>query len=436
MVVVLSAPDRALVSRLTRLGKPAPQIFYWANGSLDLVTLRYWVEQAGEVVIADEIAEAVRPHVPGPVRLLSEVIRRPAPPPMPGREGPVLFFPTNDTIAKMFAPVALHLSSFAFATPVKWREEGAATTLRQLGFESIENHGHLLDQVNPSVVAFGNDWSSEEQDLIKAARQRGIPTTCLQEGCLDWGDAFARMEWVDYPMIQGAATLRYLHRTSCFATGNPRFDSLRPLPLPEQPRVMINCNFTYNVHEDARARWMSDAIGACRDAGVQFFISQHPRDVTEFPGLPVLRSGAAVVHAHLADCSLLITRFSTIVYEALLLGRPVIYYNPHGERMTTFNEDAAGGLLKAYDRAQLDRALAEGLAGTAEGAALRARFLAEHCGMSDSRAAERCAAALHTVACAGQLSDDVRRPSRNLFAPAGRAFSKLKHAILRNNSDV
>jgi hypothetical protein len=348
--------------------------------------------------------------------------------------GPVLLFPTNDTIAKMFLSVSRHLHQCCYATPVRWREEGAAALLASLSVPYVENHPNLMDEINPSVVVFGNDWSSEEIEVIEEARRRGVPTVCIQEGCLDWGDSYRRMEWSDFPFVQGPLTLKYLHRDSYFITGNPRFDDISKLPLPEPPTVMINCNFTYGIHEDARDQWIKDVVAACKTLGLDFFISQHPRDKASLPGLPVRGSNATVVHQQIAECSLLITRFSTLVYEAMLMGRPVIYYNPHGEKMATFNEDSSGGLYKVHESAMLPTAIHSALDRIELEEPLRETFLNLHCGSHDHLAAKRCAVALEVVSRTGVVASDSvihRRAMQrgNILTPVKRQIGRISNAI-------
>ena len=448
---VLNAPIMPMVSELAHLSSLSPKVVYWANGSVDPVGLRYWSARAAKVVVEDSIGEEVRKSLDGDPMLLSEFgigmgarirsrLAELAVSHGITRQGvnkasrPVLFFPTNDTIAKMFLPVSKRLDQCFYATPVRWREEGAAALLSSLSVPYMENHADLIDEITPSVIVFGNDWSGEEIEVMAKARRRGIPTVCIQEGCLDWGDSYRRMEWSDFPFVQGPLTLQYLHRDSCFLTGNPRFDDVRRVPLPEPPTVMINCNFTYDIHEDARDQWIKDVVAACKTLGLDFFISQHPRDKAFLPGLPVRGSNATVVHQQIAECSLLITRFSTLVYEAMLMGRPVIYYNPHGERMATFNEDSSGGLYKVHESAMLPTAIHSALDRVELEEPLRETFLNLHCGSHDHLAAKRCAEALEVVSRAGVVASDAARQRRSILMPAKRQLRKVANAILGHHS--
>lgn len=330
-----------------------------------------------------------------------------------GKAGTVLFCPSNDTHSHMFHPISKHIEDHRFLLADVRPGENAEATLEGLGIKPIIGGVEMLDQIRPAVIIVGNDWNATMKKLIAAARKRRIPTVCLQEGCLDF-DTQRRMAWSDFPFIQGPIMPLYLDRPAYLPTGNPRFDAITPHPLPPRPVVMINCNFTYNVHEDQRESWVRAVARACQNLGIEFFVSQHPRDTGVFPDLPVRRSGAGVVHQHLADSSILVTRFSTLVYEALCMGRQCLYYNPFGEQMRLFNEDSTGGVLKVFSEPGLTAALeqAVGYEDEARRAAV-ARFLDLHCGPRDGAAARRSAAALGFLA--RNASPLPRRPLLSLL---------------------
>lgn len=315
-------------------------------------------------------------------------------------DGPILFCPSNDTHSKMFFPILPHAGEYRFLLPDIRPGENAEETLREKGIEPMVGAEEKLAVIKPSIIVVGNDWNKTMIRFLRAARRLGIPSACIQEGCLDF-DTQNRMQECDFPLIQGPIMPAYLDRSHYVLTGNPRFDEIAEEPPPPRPLVMINCNFTYGVHEDQRDSWVGDVVAACREVGLDFFISQHPRDKGTFPGLPVRKSGARVVHGQLRESSILVTRFSTLIYEALYMGRDCIYHNPFGEKMRLFNEDATGGIGKAVDRAQLIAALRDlTTAADAARAEKRQRFLSLHCGPTDRRAGERCAMALRWLASA------------------------------------
>lgn len=322
----------------------------------------------------------------------------------PHRRGPIVFCPSNDTHVKMFAPIVRSLPGARFLLADFRTEERARNALEGLGVKFVSGDAGTLARMHPSAVVVGNDWYSTAHDLFRAVQPRGIPTVCIQEGCLDFARE-RRMQFCDYPLIQGLVVLDHLTQRLYLATGNPRFDELTPRPLPTSPEVMINSNFTYGIHDDVRDAWVRSVAAACGRLGVPCFVSQHPRDAGVFSDLSVRPSGATVVHDHIGGASVVVTRFSTLVYEALHLGRPVVYYNPHGEDMRLFIEDRTGALLFATDEASLTAALLTALApATAARRDAEALFLDLHCGPRDGRAVERCARAIATIAARGDVA--------------------------------
>jgi len=311
--------------------------------------------------------------------------------------GSVLFCPTNDTHTRMFEPISRHLPGSRFLLFDQRPEERCEDALRSLGLDYTAGDVRTLARLRPSAIVLGCDWNIAGRALVDAARERGVPSVILQEGCLDF-DSKPRMQYCDFAFVQGPVMLRHLPQRMYFMTGNPRFDALRRLPLPEKPTVLINSNFTYGVHEDQRDAWVGAVVEACRALGVEFFISRHPRDTGEFPGLPVRPSGAGKIHGHIADSTVVVTRFSTIIYEAMFMGRRAVYYNPFGEKMHLFNEDYTGGLYKAHDPDGLARVLARAVAPTlSKQQRAAARFLDLHCGPREGGAARRCATALMSI---------------------------------------
>ncbi len=315
--------------------------------------------------------------------------------------GPVLFCPSNDTHTKLFDPIAHHLDNAHFLLFDRRPEERAREMLESLDIDYIEGGAERLAELRPSVIVVGNDWYDGVWELFERAYALGIPTVCIQEGCLDF-TTHRRMQYCDYAFIQGPIMLDHLASPIQFLTGNPRFDAISRPRLPETPVAMLNCNFTYGVEEDARYDWVGAITGACRDIGLDYFISQHPRDKGVFPDDPVRPSHAGVVHDHLAASSILVTRFSTLVYEAMRAGRQVVYYNPHDEQMRLFNEDETGGIYKARDPQGLREALALATRPiTTKTAQSHELFLRMHCGEGDGQAAWRSAAALASISLAG-----------------------------------
>ncbi|MGD8458251.1 MAG: hypothetical protein PVF83_17885, partial [Anaerolineales bacterium] len=191
-----------------------------------------------------------------------------------------------------------------------------------------------------------------------------------------------RMKRADFAFIQGLVMKKYLLRDNIVVTGNPKYDEIKKEPLPNQPTIMINSNFTYGVFEDVRDQWVKDVVEICLECGIEFFVSKHPRDKGVFPAeYNVMDSGAFLVNEQLKRSSILVSRFSTLIYEALCMGRKAIYYNPHNEPFRIFSEDQTGGIFIANDKSSLKQIILDIIADPDQNDENVTNFLRNHCNM-------------------------------------------------------
>lgn len=402
------------------------KVFLWHGQLVDEEAVRELCAMAHKLVAEDCIVEELRQYADSVVTLsewdvkLSQLVNGHHKESV-NREAAILFCPHNDTHAKMFAPVARHIPGSRFLVFNGNPKERSAETLEALGISFIEGDHAALRKLNPACVVFGNDWGLEKaRRILEEARRQRIPSVVLQEGCLDFGTRVHRMERADFPLIQGPIMARYFQRKCYMLTGNPRYDDLLPVPLPAKPKVMINSNFTYGVFEEERDNWIQSAVAACETLGVDFFICQHPRDKGVFPGHEVRRSDATKIKSFIEESSVLISRFSTVIYEAMYMGRQVVYHNPHGEKMRLFNEDQSRGIFQTRTHDEAAKALAAALEpASGEQQEKFNRFLRLHCGTRDGRAAERVAVALAHIASNARPWDTVKE---GLFAKLKKRF--------------
>ncbi len=316
--------------------------------------------------------------------------------------GGILFVPCNDTHVKMFLPIA---NMFPRSTFLVIRGENAEKFLEEhnRGFEQFDLklfHGDrykaamrdLMTRTGSTVVVMANDFTGENRRICELCREDGIPTVCIEEGPQDFdleGGKWRQMQHADYIFSQGAITVDYLTAKRFVITGNPRLSGYTPQPLPGTPKVMVNCNFTYNRYEDWRDRWIGDCVAACDALELEYFISQHPRDNGHYPDLNVIPSNAFVIADQINSANVLITRFSQVAYEAMLSGRQVVYYNPHGEVKRVLTDDASGAMFLASDLATLKTALSDAMKYPFTNEPQRNAFLNLHCGPCDGGEVER-----------------------------------------------
>lgn len=99
--------------------------------------------------------------------------------------------------------------------------------------------------------------------------------------------------------------------------------------------ALINSNFTYGIFENKRDGWIDDITSCLNQFDIKFNISQHPRDKGDLSRYSdhLIQSNSQSINNQIMDSDLVITRFSSLIHEAILMGRKVIYYNCHNEEM-------------------------------------------------------------------------------------------------------
>jgi hypothetical protein len=237
-------------------------------------------------------------------------------------------------------------------------DDSAATSLDQEGL-AYTTYRPGGAPPHADVALLNADWNPQHRDIVKRCRRAEIPTLVLQEAVnVDFDGPLRRMRWADAVAITGAQTVRYLARDVMFLTGNPRFDAPGPASAPDSDRVLINCNFMLGFGGEWGGKWLDLAVEAVRESGRDYVITRHPRDDTDLSGVEnVLDSGAYRVRDQLAACGVLVSRDSSLPYEALLSNRPVIYFDPFGEKERTLREDSTGLILKCATKDELVAAL-------------------------------------------------------------------------------
>jgi hypothetical protein len=342
---------------------------------------------------------------------------------------PILFLCASDTLVRLLLPVAKAVQArgrdVAFAT-LQFTSEAAEFELgsqvpRAAYVGAVRHQAAWLARFD--AIVMGNDWGREVRALILQARQAGVPTLCVQESVINLTDVRRRMRFADHVLVQGAVSARMLaDRERIHVTGNPRYEHLAVGPAVSGAPVLLNCNFTYGVEEDNRHAWLSSAIGACDAQRRPVTILQHPRDVADLGvyGKPVIRTSAATIHDRLRQGAVVVTRFSSLIHEAIALGRPAVYFNPHQEDVGYDFGDECAVLRHARDQAGLERALAD-LASAPPTDASFVTYLREHIRPTETLPSEACAEVV--VALAGQRPNGSGGADA---APAPRAGDGLR----------
>lgn len=248
------------------------------------------------------------------------------------------------------------------------RELGAiADALRDLGYPStflVEEESvdavdpHLGDhpRILASTVGFNrsalgefdsfvamNDWGPPSRAIYHLARVRAVPSFAKVEGVQDFTDVDTgriRLPYLaaDHVLVQGPNDIESLERKNLHIVGNANMErawQAGPNTAARNGKVIINSNFTYGVLTDKREMFLTQAVDGIRAAGLEPVISQHPADRP----LPA-PFGELVTASSMSDllpvCEAVVTRFSTVPFEAIAYGTPFVYFNPHHEKVPTF----------------------------------------------------------------------------------------------------
>lgn len=277
----------------------------------------------------------------------------------------------------------------------------------------------------------------------------GVPTFGFYEGINDdWNldRVSPRMPYrtLDYLLLPGIYQQGFYNDRTCRIVGLPNVRSRlsQPYVPPAKRRAIINVNFTYGVLEDRRDLYVESAVQACQELGLDYVITQHPADKADLSRFNVGRDS---VYDMLDAGSLLISRFSTTMLEALAIGRPVVYHNPIQERVPKFSQPL-GAYSMSHDVESLKAALKRELAFVDAGGDVRARaalFLHFHC----HTGAQEDPAELAAAAIADVVTNPPRRfafktekpdvltpplpdmPQQKVAAPVGQTVPPRDHPV-------
>ncbi|PAB59145.1 glycosyltransferase [Anaeromicrobium sediminis] len=277
----------------------------------------------------------------------------------------IAFLASSDTHVDFMVKIANKFKNILFLIPSKYcKEEGAYDALKKHGYTPIEIDykavkSKVLEKFNPDYIFCAADWSLEFLAVQRIVKDKNIPIIALQEGPHDWQQKFwqnikrkkvlkalNQYRNADIFFSQGGVTLNYIRPKYFAVTGNPKVNKIEHIALPKEPKVLINCNFTYvktkPPYENNGDMWMEKVLRVCKNLNLKYIISKHPRDELSCNDPNLVKSNASRIRDQIISCSISISRFSSIIYETLALSRPTVYFNPHLEPMLTFTEDLFG----------------------------------------------------------------------------------------------
>ena len=258
----------------------------------------------------------------------------------------VLFMPLAGYHGKELGAVADALAELGHRSTFLVEEASVTAIDQHLG-----EHPRVLASEGYDRTALGNfdafvamnDWGEPSRAVYHLARVRRVPSFAKVEGVQDFTDVDTgriRLPYLaaDHVLLQGNNDIAALDRRNLHTVGNSNMELAwkeGAQPEPRNGEVVINSNFTYGVLTDKREAFLTAAVEAILAVDLVPVISQHPADRPLGQGLAQYRTERSM-SSMLPVCEAVITRFSTVPFEAIAYGTPFVYFNPHFERVPTF----------------------------------------------------------------------------------------------------
>lgn len=339
-------------------------------------------------------------------RVLADETRRPwdastLPWPRPGGSPkPILLVPAADYHLAEIVPIARELNRREIPTRIAvgispWeRTWPALSAYPDLEVFALPEAEDLAGEV--SAVLVMKDTGSL-QPFVQTCRELGIPTMGKVEGAQDFWDSDtpnARLPYrsLDLVLCQGQFDSGALGDRVTAVVGSTRLERLwwAPPAAAVEPLAVINLNFVYGVRTADRKLWLESAIEGCNLAGVPYVISLHPAEKAK---LDSPRATSISASRLLPRATVLVSRFSTMPFEAMARGIPFVYHNPHGETVPTF-ADAMGAFETTTSASELGALLPTLTPGSSEVRPRAQPFFAHHIDIDPSRRSEQRSADL------------------------------------------
>lgn len=319
----------------------------------------------------------------------------------------VLFMPLAEYHGKELGAIANELLEFDQRCSFLVQEELVEVVDAHLG-----DHPRVLAARGYDKYAIGNfsafvamnDWGEPSRDLYHLARVRGVPSVAKVEGVQDFTDVDTgriRLPYLaaDHVLVQGQNDIDALDRKNLHLVGNANMEAAwlaGPADPTRNGEVVINSNFTYGVLTDVRDEFLSSAIDAILALGLTPVISQHPADRPLPAALAGYRTDRSM-SAMLPGCEAIVTRFSTVPFEAIAYGTPFVYYNPHHEKVPTF-ASASVAFDHVHSSEDLRTALQRSIDGRAGYRERAEEYFRRQIDISEVSSAARAAAVIAEIA--------------------------------------
>lgn len=264
----------------------------------------------------------------------------------------------------------------------------------------------MLDALRPRVIVGLHLHWARLAPIVLSAQAEGAAAVYLQHGIYLPKDDFSAVLPYDELMVFGEAAAQSVRARvtdrPVTAVGHCLYDDIEPVRAGTRatgPVVVATQPDEPHLSDMAAPDWWLRLVAAeCRTQGVAVIAKLHPREVDpepylrlthEYPETVTIAPPSANLRQLLADARAMVTRDSTVVIEAGLLGVPAVTVNLTGW-LDRFPFAQDGGALAIREASQVGTVIRHVLAtGAPELAASRAEFLARHAGPTDGQAAAR-----------------------------------------------
>lgn len=279
----------------------------------------------------------------------------------------VLFICDADYHIRNAVPIVKKLKESGINTGIINRSNYLSNGKRQLGKKEKKEYKGLdifpffkeiYNQINTNTlksVIYFNDWG-DNNAYVRYFRNKGIDTIGIVEGVNDFlklGEGYTSKispyRTCENVILPGKFDTQFFidRPGQYFIGGLPKIRQLynAPVTFPNTPIAVINVNFTYAVLTYYRDLFLKTAIEGCQKAGINYVLTQHPMDNGNLSGYNV---SVKNMYDTIREGTLFISRFSGAIIEALAMGKPCVYHNPHNEQILKFQEPL-GAYSISYD---------------------------------------------------------------------------------------
>jgi hypothetical protein len=203
----------------------------------------------------------------------------------------------------------------------------AMAAVKAAGMEAIDLAEMGALATPRDLICLGNDWGPKRLvNWLDRLQKRGVPLAGIVEGARFGLPRLYKR--VDHLLCWGRSGLEIGARHAVI-TGSPVIEaaSRTARTTPDRPKVLVNYKFS-GTQEDSGFEWGSAAIAAAQLIDPDFVVSAHPSS----RGVPDHVTINHVAFSQLlANSTLVITKASTVIYEALASGVSVLYFPASGE---------------------------------------------------------------------------------------------------------